>query len=247
MGWGTTARKGATESVRMGFEMDPANVHGGIGAMRLSSQIAENGNWVGGMNDVGDNGGEAMPFGGYIKLENAGSLQIGLVRFCGGGGYCELPDHWKTAFRSGGSTLGWQAFEYIVTMPSSSECDADIRGDGTGCGERGISGPNISIHMNFTGPGTAWVDDLYIGVTKIDFEKPLYFHQSYVADNRKVTFEAPANYVMKIVSPDGRLYRMEKGVSRTVNFFNGTPEAGTYIINVTSDRGTVTRTVTVSR
>lgn len=235
LGWGSTAVK---NGVYMGYEM--TDVHGGVGAMKLHDpdNTFANGVWVGGLDGVGTNMGETLPFHGYYKLDQAGLLQIGLVRFCGGGGYCELkPGHYKTALRESGTTTDWTEFSYDITLPDIAECEAT-------CTD--IITPHISIHMSFTGPGVALLDDLAIGTTPIKMNGPVGFSVPYVADDQKVTFAGITDYTMKILTADGKLVRTESGSAKTVEYFKTNPTAGTYVVQIKSAKGNVSRTIAVS-
>lgn len=238
VGWGQEAVK---NGVYMGYEM--SEVHSGSGAMKLydPDNTFNAGFWVGNFVNLGTNAGETVTLKGWYKMDQAGEFMIGMVRYCSGGGYCPLnPGSWKSVLRESGTTLGWVDFSYDVVLPDVAECEAT-------CTDRLV--PGITVHMHFSGPGSVLVDDLAVetqGGTRIAISEPMSLGTPCLADNRRVTFGGETSYSMTIHTADGRLVRTATGRSRTVDYFSTTPTAGTYVVQIVSDKGTINRTVAVS-
>lgn len=153
--WGYSARRDSGR-VRMGYEM--VSPFEGVGAMRLEGEVGHSGTWLSGFNYVLAEEGGTTYFHFLYRLESVGELSIELVRFCGGGGYCELDSaHNVTALLQSGTTDGWQEHSVDIALPSTAECTA-------ACDT--LHSPHVTVRLTLTGPGTAWLDCLSVGETR---------------------------------------------------------------------------------
>lgn len=171
------------------------------------------------------------------------SMGIAAVPFCGGGGYKQLS--YQQIARVRGATDGWTEFEHIMDVHESQMC-AD---------EYGYNKAHISIHIYHNGGGTSWFDDFIMdtiggtGITNVSHQ--IRNIGSSVNNirfiDRTVQFDQATSYTITIARPNGQIYAIRKGTGTSAALFTNSLAAGTYIVNVSSELGNISRAVIIDQ
>jgi hypothetical protein len=236
--WGTTAASGACTTSWDHRTFYLATSPADTASLKVRSSGGCSQSLIQGLNRITAATGHTILIGCYIKTDlTAGRASIAAVRYCGGGGYCQLS--WNEFGRVTG-TSDWTWAEGSVEIPTAAECAAGCSGGQTQMG--------MTIHLFMNGiAGSAWWDSLLVQdlttATTLSVttpNAPLLRMGRYEA-----TFGTPANYSLTIVAANGRACRAERGVARSVRYFSAPPAPGTYIVRLASDHGEAARTVVI--
>jgi hypothetical protein len=236
-GWGNSAVNGACTTSWDHRTFYLSTNAADTASLKVRSSSACSQSLLQGLNRITAITGHEVLIGCYIKTQStAGRASIAAIRYCGGGGYCQLT--WNEFGRVTGNS-DWTWAEGSVMIPTSAECAST-------CPGRPDAGVTILLFMNGL-IGTAWWDSLLV----MDLSTGTLLNAPATTTplrmgHRQANFSAPANYALSVVSTNGTVIRTEKGIARNVRFFSATPAAGTYIVRLVSDHGNATRTVAIS-
>jgi len=235
-GYGNSAVK-VNGKVRM--RMDFETFHSGEASMQIISDTTASGFWVGRLNgeDLADPG--VYTLGGYAKYQDISRFQIGLVRYCGGGAYCQI--QYLTAYRTSGTSLGWEPFEYDFQMVTEAECQQECT----------VRSPNVNYHVEVRGPGTVWLDSLYIiappptGTTHRSTMAATASSAGPRVANRTVHFDEATTYRIAVLGPDGRIVSSTSGFGSEATVAPDGLATGAYLVRVTANGSTSTHMLAV--
>jgi hypothetical protein len=225
-GYGSNATKVAGK-VRMRMDFDTK--HSGDASMQIISDTTAMGFWVGKVEGEDIAAPGLYTIGGYVKYENVDrKFQIGIVRICAGGGYCQMD--YSTGYQTSGTSLGWERFEYIFDMPTESECRTE-------CGD--VITPHVNYHLELNGPGTVWLDSLFLIPPTAAGPRTLETASRKASGtriaNRTVVFAAPVNYRVAVIGADGRTVSTTSGYGREAALATQALAAGAYLVRVTAN------------
>ncbi|MBD3243959.1 MAG: hypothetical protein GF331_25425 [Chitinivibrionales bacterium] len=233
-GWGSDACKG-DPAICMAW--DDQTYVSAPSSMRLDGATGGNGNWTQGISGLGALHGEEITLTGQAKITGPtdGTFRVAMVTACVGGGYTQLDYHQilRDSYES-----DWYQFSKTITVPTSAECTNHPN-------------PAVIIHINPSGAGTFWVDDLMVEAPNgihIDLTDGFMLDtRSVRLQGRDVIFDGSANYDARVITSDGRtVARMNGQGTRIADIGNNLP-AGSYVLKVSSDRGMLSERFTVAR
>jgi hypothetical protein len=231
-GWGSTACNHG-----MCMRYDQQTYISAPASMRLEGTADSSNTWTQGVGGLSSIRGETITLTGQIKISApTGTMRVAIVRACGGGGYGQLSYAQVVRDEFEGD---WYQFTGTATVPTAQECAATP-----------YANPLIIIHINPSGAGTVWIDDLVVTGpnTHIDLTDGFMLDSRSVrVEGTSVVFNGNANYDARLLTQDGRTVAHMVGEGTRIAGLGAGLPAGSYVLKVDSDHGTLTQTFTKAR
>jgi hypothetical protein len=226
-GWGTTPCDASGICMRY----DQVEFTSAPASMRLDGVIDRTAVWTQNISGILNKPGNTIELTGMIKITApSGIMRVAIVRACSGGGYQQLSYHQVVRDDAEGD---WYQFTGSVTVPT--ECST-------------YPNPTIVIHINPSGAGIVWVDDLVVTCTDCALPVRWDLTDGFMIDNRgvrveggDVVFGGNANYDAKLLTTDGRMVAHVIGEGTRISGLGRNLPAGSYVLKVESDRGVLTQ------
>ena len=239
LGWGNSARKLNNHAV-MYFDM--VNYYSAPASMRITNDSAAGATWTNGLQNVASANGAMVTISAMVKYENVTRCDLACVRACGGGQYCELnPGAYRAILNRASGTRDWYQVTLDVPAVTATEC-------ATTC--PGRANLLMTIHATLTGPtGTYWVDNLTATVagTPVRLGSYVFTGEAIRIESDRIAFDAVADYSVTLATANGKVMREFGGTAKEARLPLQGLAAGTYLVDVMSDRGYMTRSIAVGR